>query len=318
MSTKAIASSTILITGATGLLGSTLVKTITGIYPGRFKLLLTCRNVEDIYARALSDILKLKSADFSLEKLDLSDLQSVKGFANSVKSRISKGELPGFGGGGVVNCAAILDFSPDAEIQQKMYFTNTLGPTLLMRELLPSLIAGGDVIYVNVGSSGHSRGTLDHFHKKEQLNALKGGSGYASSKLLLLMTTYVFQRKVYALDPQTKLKFMTLDPGVMNGQSRLNGPDPDLFFRILIPTLAFFGPVLRRVKKAAINIPEVPAEAIAGVFEQQRWANEAAWERGKNFVLDDEVKSSALSLDEEKQDEVWENVMKDLELPNEL
>ncbi len=46
------------------------------------------------------------------------------------------------------------------------------------------------------------------------------------------------------------------------------------------------------------------AKAIAEMFEQQRWVNEAAWERGKCFVLDDEVQSSTLSLDKEKQDEV--------------
>jgi NAD(P)-dependent dehydrogenase (short-subunit alcohol dehydrogenase family) len=190
MSAKAISSSTILITGATGSLGSTLVGTLTGLYPGRFKLLLACRNVEDNYASTLSDFLKSKSADFSLEKLDLSDLQSVKGFAESVNGRIGKGELPGFGGGGVVNCAAILDFSPDAEIQQNMYFTNTLGPTLLMRELLLSLKEGGDVRYINVGTSGHSRGSLDHFHRQGQMSASEARLGYASSKLLLLMTTY--------------------------------------------------------------------------------------------------------------------------------
>jgi len=104
----------------------------------------------------------------------------------------------------------------------------------------------------------------------------------------------------------------------MNGQSRLNGPDPELFFRILIPTLAFFGPVLRRMNKAAINLPEVPAQAIAGLFEQPRWGKDAAWNRGKYFVLDDEVQSSPLSLDEEKQDQVWSLVMKELEMPDEL
>ena len=111
---------------------------------------------------------------------------------------------------------------------------------------------------------------------------------------------------------------MTLDPGVMNGQSRLNGPDPDLFFRVLIPTLAFFGPVLRRFKKAAINLPVVPAQAITGLFEEQKWSSDAAWEKGKYFVLDDEVQSSALSLDEVKQDQVWGTVMRELDLSDKL
>ena len=199
MSTKAISASTILITGATGSLGSTLVRTLTGLYPRRFKLLLACRNIEDAHASALRNFLLSQSADFSFEKLDLSDLRSVKGFTKSVNDRIGIGELPGFGGGGVINCAAILDFSPDAEIQRKMYFTNTLGPTLLMRELLLSLKAGGDVRYINVGTSGHSSGSLDHFHKQGQMSASEARLGYASSKLLLLMTSYACQRKVHAV-----------------------------------------------------------------------------------------------------------------------
>jgi len=175
------------------------VRTLTSLYPGRFKLLLACRNIEDVHASALRDFLRSQSADFSFEKLDLCNLHSVKGFTESVNGRIGKGELPGFGGGGVVNCAAILDFSPDAELQRKMYFTNTLGPTLLIRELLPSLKAGGDVRYINVGTSGHSKGTLDHFHKQGQMSAAEARLGYASSKLLLLMTSYICQRKVHAV-----------------------------------------------------------------------------------------------------------------------
>ena len=199
MSTKAISASTILITGATGSLGSTLVKTLTGLHPGRFKLLLACRNIEDDHASTLRDFLRSQSADFSFEKLDLSDLQSVKGFTESVRRRIDKGELPGFAGGGVVNCVAILDFSPDAEMQRNMYFTNTLGPTLLMRELLLSLKASREVMYINVGTSGHSRGTLDYFQRQGPMSPAEARFGYASSKLLLLMTSYACQRKVHAV-----------------------------------------------------------------------------------------------------------------------
>jgi NAD(P)-dependent dehydrogenase (short-subunit alcohol dehydrogenase family) len=199
MSTKANPSSTVLITAATGSLGSALVRALTALYPGRFKLLLTCRNTEDARAAALHDSLDLGSADFFLEKLDLSNLQSVKWFTESVKSRVSKGDLPSFKGGGIVNCAAYLNFSPGAKIQQEIYSTNTLGPTLLIRELLPSLTAGEHVTVINIGTSAHSSGRLDHFHRVGEMSALEGPLGYGSSKLLLMMITYAFQRKVYAV-----------------------------------------------------------------------------------------------------------------------
>jgi hypothetical protein len=111
---------------------------------------------------------------------------------------------------------------------------------------------------------------------------------------------------------------MTLDPGTINSPSRLCGEEPNPFFKILVPTLTLFGHVLRRLKKAAINPPEVPAKAIATMFGEQKWADDEVWERGKNFILDDEVKSSDLSLNEEKQVKVWGFVMKDLKLLEEL
>jgi NAD(P)-dependent dehydrogenase (short-subunit alcohol dehydrogenase family) len=85
MSTKANPSSTILITAATGSLGSALVRALISLYPGRFKLILACRNTEDARAAALNDFLKLKLSDFSVEKLGLSNLQSIKDFTESAE-----------------------------------------------------------------------------------------------------------------------------------------------------------------------------------------------------------------------------------------
>lgn len=61
------------------------------------------------------------------------------------------------------------------------------------------------------------------------------------------------------------------------------------------------------LKKDAYNPPEVPAKAIAELFGRIETSF-----GGKYFVLDDEVKSSATSLDEKFQDDVWEEVCKDL------
>lgn len=71
------------------------------------------------------------------------------------------------------------------------------------------------------------------------------------------------------------------------------------------------------MKKEAINPPAVPAEAIAGFFGDSKESNEV-WKTAKFFVLDDEKKSSPLSLDENKQDEVWKMVSGDLSLEESL
>jgi hypothetical protein len=82
--------------------------------------------------------------------------------------------------------------------------------------------------------------------------------------------------------------------------------------------LGALGPALRLVKKDAINSPSVPAKAIADLFGSPKESENGVWKTGKSFVLDDEKKSSALSLKVEKQDEVWRNVSRDLGLGESL
>lgn len=101
----------------------------------------------------------------------------------------------------------------------------------------------------------------------------------------------------------------------MNAGGRLLGEEKHWAFPVIYSFLGAFGPVLRLVKKDAINPPSVPAKAIADLFGKPA---EGVWEKGKFYVLDDEKKSHALSLDEGKQDEVWKNLSRDLGLPEGL
>ena len=73
--------------------------------------------------------------------------------------------------------------------------------------------------------------------------------------------------------------------------------------------LGIFAPVVRLLRKDAYNPPEVPAKAVADLLGSRKKSL-----GGKYFVLDDEVKSSATSLDEKLQDEIWEKISRDLEL----
>jgi NAD(P)-dependent dehydrogenase (short-subunit alcohol dehydrogenase family) len=199
--------STIIITGGTGSLGSSLARTLETSYPGRFYLLITCRNTEDEHAKAISDFLKSKNGAFSVEKLDLSDLEAVKAFAENVKSKIGSGELPPLGGGGVVSSAAYQTFFKGRKGKSGkdvMYTVNTLAPTLLIRRLLPVLLGGGTV--VNVGSAAHEIGRVDYFEGKEEevkegekVGFMEGMKRYGSTKMLTLMVGYAFQRKLFTV-----------------------------------------------------------------------------------------------------------------------
>jgi hypothetical protein len=111
---------------------------------------------------------------------------------------------------------------------------------------------------------------------------------------------------------------INLDPGSMSAGGRLLGEESHWVFPILYGLLKIFGPVLRPVRKDIINPPSVPAKAIADLFGSAKESEAGTWKTGKHFVLDDEKKSSALSLDEGKQDEVWEIVSRDLGLGESL
>ena len=103
----------------------------------------------------------------------------------------------------------------------------------------------------------------------------------------------------------------------MNSSGRLLGDERHWVFPILYGILGVLGPVLRLVKKDAINVPAVPAKAVADLFGKAR-GNDEVWKTGMYFILDDEKKSSALSLDEKKQDEVWKMVSDDLAMEESL
>jgi hypothetical protein len=104
----------------------------------------------------------------------------------------------------------------------------------------------------------------------------------------------------------------------MNAGGRLLGGERHWVFSLLYGILGVTGPVLRLVDKSAINLPSVPAKAIADLFVESKETGVGVWTTGKFFVLDDVKKSSALSLNEEKQDEVWKNLSRDLGLDESL
>jgi hypothetical protein len=112
---------------------------------------------------------------------------------------------------------------------------------------------------------------------------------------------------------------ITLDPGPMEGEGgggRLMGDDTHWFFTVLFGIFAILGPLLKVFKKGS-NPPEVPAKMIADILGSDKYLDQT-WKIGLYFVLDDEVKSNALSLDTTKQDQIWKVMSDDLGFGQEL
>ena len=91
----------------------------------------------------------------------------------------------------------------------------------------------------------------------------------------------------------------------MSGASRL-WPGRPLLFGFVEQVLSLLGPFIRVFMKSAINHPSVPAKAISDLFA------EPGSKKASFYILDDEKKSSDISMDEGLQNKAWKFVMDDL------
>jgi NAD(P)-dependent dehydrogenase (short-subunit alcohol dehydrogenase family) len=125
--------------------------------------------------------------------------------------RVLKGEIPPFAGGGVVLSAAMVTFIKHSRTKDgwnEVYGINVLAQVLLMRELLLKL---GDATVVVIASATHGIGDVKYFSAGKPADGAKNkvetfGLGeamkrYGSSKLLLIMSSYMLQRKLNAVGP---------------------------------------------------------------------------------------------------------------------
>ena len=195
--------STILITGGNGSLGTATAVAITKSQPGKHHLVLTARGLTDAPTTQTSSTLSSMGASFEFQLLDLSSLENVRAFARTTIDKIARKELPPFAGGGIVHSAARSTYAKGGVTKDgwnDMYGVNVLAPILLEMSLLPVL---DGALIVNVSSASHSLGAVNYFsdNKKgteyvdgETVGLAESLKRYGSCKLLVLMAGYALQR----------------------------------------------------------------------------------------------------------------------------
>jgi NAD(P)-dependent dehydrogenase (short-subunit alcohol dehydrogenase family) len=195
--------STILITGGNGSLGSAIAVAITKSQPGKYHLLLTARSLTDAPTTQTSSTLSSLGASFEFQTLDLSSLENVRAFSASIIAKMARKEVLPFAGGGVIHSAARSTYAKGGVTKDgwnDMYGVNVLAPMLLEMSLLPVL---DGALIVNVSSATHSLGVVNYFsdNKKgteyvdgETVGLAESLKRYGSCKLLVLMAGYALQR----------------------------------------------------------------------------------------------------------------------------
>ncbi|KXX69522.1 oxidoreductase [Flammeovirga sp. SJP92] len=162
------------------------------------KVILACRNMQKAES-AIQEIKKTApDADLLAMSLDLSDLQSVRSFAQAYTEQFDRLDL-------LINNAGIMvpPFTKTKDGFESQMGVNYFAHFLLTGLLLPLLEKTQGSRVVALGSMAHKNGKMDF----DNLNAEKGYSkmgAYSMSKLSCIMFAYELQRRLTAHNYQVK------------------------------------------------------------------------------------------------------------------
>jgi NAD(P)-dependent dehydrogenase (short-subunit alcohol dehydrogenase family) len=187
----------ILITGATSGIGLEAAKVLS---EKGGKIILPVRNLEKGKIAVQQIKQRFKSADIELMKMDISDFDSVRQFANEFIKKYSKLDL-------LLNNAGIM-WTPQKVTSKQghelQFATNHLGHFLLTGLLMPLLKSTPNSRVVTQSSVLHKKGQGQNFEPSiyfDDLNFSKSfdtKKAYAQSKLANLLFTYELDRRLKA------------------------------------------------------------------------------------------------------------------------
>lgn len=154
-----------------------------------FKVIMACRNLAKAEKAKAEILQKLPHADLDILQLDLSDLESVKAFANTFKTNYSKLDI-------LINNAGVLVYSgkknnTGIELQ---FATNHLGHFLLTNLLLDIIPNNASSRIVALSSIAHKNASI--YFDDINCEQLDGAAAYGQSKLANLMFADELNRKL--------------------------------------------------------------------------------------------------------------------------
>lgn len=217
----------IVITGANQGIGK---ETVRGLAKTGANIILACRDKAKTIGTI--DEIRTETKDSNLEfmQLDLSDLKSVRTFADEFKSKYQKLDI-------LINNAGIFSF-PDRHLTKdgfEMHFgTNHLGHFYLTNLLLDVIKKSAPSRIINVSSNMSVKGKMNW----DDLNAEKKYfllDAYAQSKLANVLFTKELQRRL----EKDNVISVSLHPGVVNTNMQINPPDR-WYYRLVARVVRLF------------------------------------------------------------------------------
>jgi dehydrogenase/reductase SDR family member 12 len=191
---------TALVTGANRGLGKAIAAGLAGLGA---TVLLTVRD-RDSGERARDDIIGADpDADVRVEVCDVSDLATVRAFADDLAGRISRLDV-------LVHNAGVLPPSrtETADGHEITLATHVLGPLLLTERLLPMLADSSDARVILMSSGGMYAQSLQADDPEYQRGHYRGVTAYARTKRMQVAFTPILARRwasqdvrVYSMHP---------------------------------------------------------------------------------------------------------------------
>ncbi|KAI0410863.1 putative short-chain dehydrogenase [Xylaria grammica] len=335
MATTAITTKkTILITGANGGLGSAIVEQITskpeyaanhGLYTVR----------DPTNAPALSSALSHSSThSHDILKLDLNGLDSVRGAAREINSRVAAGAIPPIGV--LILNAGFQDFGRQSLTDDGLdttFAANYLGHWLLTLLLLQSIDKESGRIVV-IGSFAHDphdprNASTGAFQDPKYQTIVSDAAGfeaiargrwspasedasfrggyrrYGAAKLFLIMMQHELQARMSADPVLGKVCVVGVDPGPMNSGMQRLAPwvIRVLIFKVIYPIILRLRPINSMVRAPSRSAGDV-LKAAFEEGEDGRLPKDAYFDEGVLKTTSDE------SRDPERRKLVWKETAK--------
>lgn len=176
-----------------------------GLAKKGFKVIMACRNLEKAENAKKQLIERVPDADLEIIKLDLSDLSSVREFAQTFRSRFQKLNL-------LINNAGVLFNKPtrNKDNIEMQFATNHLGHFLLTFHLIDLMPDSADSRVVSLSSLAHKKSEI-FFDDINCESATKWDVPYAQSKLACLLFGDELDRKL--LSAGKKIVSVSAHPG---------------------------------------------------------------------------------------------------------
>lgn len=300
---------TVIITGGNSGLGYECAKQIAK-HGKNNTVVIACRNAAKAEVAVKSLIQETNNTNITSLELDLSSLESIRGFV----STFSQMDYPPLY---ALVCNAGVQFIDKAHYTkdgfEATFGVNHLGHFLLANMMLSQITQSGRIVLVSSGTHDPLKKTgmpapvfedpqflaYPSQISSNEANSFIGRRRYTTSKLCNLYFTYELADRINQL-PEKNITVNAFDPGMMPGTGLAQSYTPFMRFvwKYILPVLTLIYPNVNTVRQSG--------KALASLITDNKY-NQAT---GKYFEGTKEIKSSALSYNNENRNQLWKASVK--------